>query len=70
MFFKKLKNKTLLLLTLTLFIPTNVLAYSKYIIAGGENIGIELKSDGIIIVGTYKVNNNFCFSYIIFLFWI
>jgi len=58
MFFKKLKNKAMLLLTLTLFIPTNVFAYSKYIIAGGENIGIELKSDGIIIVGTYKVNNN------------
>ena len=28
------------------------------IIAGGENIGIELKSDGIIIVGTYKVGDN------------
>lgn len=60
MFFKKLKNKTmlLLLLTISLILPTNVLAYSQYIMAGGENIGIELNSDGIIIVGTYKVNGN------------
>lgn len=60
MFFKKFKNKTmlLLLLTISLILPTNVLAYSQYIMAGGENIGIELNSDGIIIVGTYKVNGN------------
>ena len=60
MFFKNLKNKImlLLLLTISLILPTNVLAYSKYIMAGGENIGIELNSDGIIIVGTYKVNGN------------
>ena len=32
--------------------------YSDYVIAGGENIGIELNSKGIIIVGTYSVNNN------------
>ena len=36
--------------------PIQVLAYSEYIIAGGENIGIELNAKGIIIVGTYKVN--------------
>ena len=36
--------------------PIQVLAYSEYIIAGGENIGIELNSKGIVIVGTYKVN--------------
>mgnify|MGYP002286593215 FL=1 len=41
-----------------LFIPTYALAYSDYVIAGGENIGIELNSKGIIIVGTYSVNNN------------
>ena len=41
-----------------MIIPTQVLAYSDYIIAGGENIGIELNSDGIIVVGTYKINNS------------
>ncbi len=57
MFFKKIKNKTLTLLLL-LIIPNFVLAYSDYIIASGENIGIELKSSGIIVVGTYDVNGD------------
>ena len=39
-----------------LIIPTYTLAYSDYILAGGENIGIELNSKGVIIVGTYEVN--------------
>lgn len=56
MFFKKIKNKLLLLSLATIIIPINVLAYSDYIIAGGENIGIELNSKGVIIVGTYEVN--------------
>ncbi len=56
--FSKHKITTLLLLLLTnVFIPLNVLAYSDYIIASGKNIGIELKSKGIIIVDTYKVGN-------------
>lgn len=57
MFFKKIKNKFLFVLLL-LIIPNIALAYSDYIIAGGENIGIELKSSGIIIVGTYEVSGN------------
>ena len=57
MFFKKIKNKLLLTLLL-LIIPSITLAYSDYVIAGGENIGIELKSSGIIIVGTYEVSGN------------
>ena len=55
MFFKKIKNKLLLSLTL-LIIPNITLAYSDYIIAGGDNIGIELNSKGVIIVGTYEVS--------------
>lgn len=55
MFFKKIKNKLFLMLLL-LIVPSTILAYSDYVIAGGENIGIELKSSGIIIVGTYEVN--------------
>lgn len=59
MFFKKFK-KTCLTLLLSLFIiPINVLAYSDYIIAGGENIGIELKAKGIMVVGVYKVGDNY-----------
>lgn len=44
------------LLTFLLF-PSFTLAYSDYIIAGGNNIGIELSTNGIIIAGTYKVND-------------
>lgn len=57
MFFKKTKNKILLFFFLLFSMPINALAYSDYIIAGGENIGIELNSDNVIIVGTYKVGN-------------
>lgn len=37
--------------------PFSVLAYSEYLIPGGENIGIELKTSGVVIVGTYQVND-------------
>lgn len=58
MFFKKIKNKLFLLIALSIFIiPNTILAYSDYIIAGGENVGIELNSKGVIVVGTYEVNN-------------
>lgn len=57
--FSKHKFTTLILLLLTnIMLPLNVFAYSDYILAGGQNIGIELDSAGIIIVGTYKVGNN------------
>lgn len=56
MFFKKIK-KTLIVILLTLSImPQITLAYSDYIVAGGSNIGMELKADGVIIVGLYKVS--------------
>ena len=59
MFLKKFK-KTCLALLLSLFImPSFILAYSKEIIAGGQNIGIELNAKGIMVVGVYKVGNNY-----------
>ena len=57
MFFKKIKKLNLLIL-LTLFImPTFVYAYSSEIIAGGQNIGIEIKTNGVVIVGTYETGS-------------
>ena len=56
MFFKKLKKSFILLFLSTFIIPINALAYSKYIIPGGENVGITLSSKGVIIVGTYEIN--------------
>lgn len=45
------------LLTFYLFIPISVFAYSDYLIASGQNIGIELKSDYVLVVGSYKIND-------------
>lgn len=44
---------------LLLCIPIKVLAYSNEIIPGGENIGIHLNTDGIVIVGFYEVNGTY-----------
>ena len=46
------------LLLVYLLFPISVIAYSDYLIASGKNIGIELKSNNIIIVGSYKVNDH------------
>ena len=53
--FKKLYRIIILSISLFLF-PLNVLAYSEYIIPGGENVGIEINSKGIMVIGFYKVN--------------
>ena len=55
---KKFKISFVLTL-LTFIIPFNVLAYSDYIIAGGENIGIEIKTDGVMIVGMYEIDGTY-----------
>lgn len=52
-----MKKFILSLLTFYLFIPISVFAYSDYLIASGQNIGIELKSDYVLVVGSYKINN-------------
>ena len=49
--------KTAIFLLLTFSMPLNALAYSDYIIAGGDNIGIELNASGVLVVGTYDINN-------------
>lgn len=56
----KIKNKLLSFIILLFFsIPLNVFAYSNYIIPGGETIGIEVNSKGVLVVGFYKVNNSY-----------
>lgn len=55
---KKLKIKFLILLT-SFIMPISILAYSDYIIPGGENIGIEIKSKGVMVVGLYEVNGKY-----------
>lgn len=52
-------KKTFLSLLLTFFCIPGVYAYSDYIIAGGQNIGIELNAKGVMVVGFYKVDNRY-----------
>ncbi len=48
-----------LLALLLIIIPLNLLAYSNTIIPGGETIGIEIKTKGLVVVGFYKVNDKY-----------
>lgn len=59
MFFKKLKKSFLILLLTLSIMPNYVLAYSDYIIASGKNIGIELNTNGVMVVGLYKVDGDY-----------
>ena len=36
--------------------PFYVFAYSKYIIPGGDTLGIEVNSKGLVVVGFYNVD--------------
>src|SRR5699024_10297951 len=59
LFFKKIKLQFLFLLLALFIIPTTGYAYSKYIVPGGQTIGIEVNSDGILVVGFYKVDEQY-----------
>lgn len=50
-------KKTMILL-MFLSMPFTVFAYSNKIIAGGENVGIELRSNGVVVVGFYDISGN------------
>ena len=54
-----MKKKMMIFICLIFFMPLIVLAYSKEVILGGETLGIEIKNDGVLIVGFYKVNGNY-----------
>ena len=55
-----MKKKLIIGLALMSIFPFNVYAYSNYIYAGGDNIGIEISSKGVMVVGFYEnleINN-------------
>lgn len=56
MLLKKMKKTSILILLSLFILPLYVQAYSDYIYAGGENIGIEIKTNGVIVIGSYKVD--------------
>ena len=51
-------KKGLLLLTILLW-PHIALAYSNFIIPGGQSIGVDTKMQGIMIIGFYKINGSY-----------
>ena len=53
-----MKKLRILLISLVI-LPLNVLAYSDYIIPGGDTLGIEINSDGIMVIGFYEVNGKY-----------
>ncbi len=55
-----IKNISKYMITVaSLLLPINTLAYSEYIIPGGQSVGIEINTDGIMIVGFYKVDGKY-----------
>ena len=53
----KFKKIFLMLLITLISIPNTIYAYSNKVILGGNNIGIEVKTKGILVVGLYEINN-------------
>ena len=55
------KNRlhNLFVLLLLFIMPLNVFAYSNYVIPGGNTVGIEVNSKGVLIVGFYKVKDSY-----------
>ena len=53
------KNKLqhIFLLLLLFIMPLNVFAYSNEVIVGGQTVGIEVNSKGVLVVGLYKVKD-------------
>lgn len=53
-----MKKMKILVWIYILLMPFYVWAYSEYIIPGGDTLGIEVTSEGVMVVGFYKVNGN------------
>lgn len=51
--------KRLILFLTILFCPLNVFAYSEYIIPGGDTIGVDVETDGVMIIGFYKIDGKY-----------
>ena len=53
-------KRLFLSLLVSLLLPiSTIYAYSDKVILGGHNIGIEVKTNGVLVVGLYKVNNEY-----------
>lgn len=48
-----------IILILFFILPINIFAYSSYLIPGGQTIGINVKMEGVMVVGFYKINGSY-----------
>lgn len=55
-------RKIIFTLVLFLYSLPCAYAYSDKLIVGGQNIGIEVKTKGILVAGLYKINNDYVAS--------
>ncbi len=53
----KIKEKIIIIFIMLTIFPTTIFAYSNKIIAGGESIGIEINTNGVLIAGFYNIGN-------------
>jgi len=56
--------KKILYMIILFLLPCYVLAYSNYIIPGGDTVGIEIKGEGVVVVGFYKVDGKYINNYL------
>lgn len=59
MSFKKFKAFLAIFIITTFIMPQILFAYSKHIVVGGENIGLRINSNGVIVAGFYKVSGKY-----------
>ncbi len=51
-------KRIIISLFLSILMPISVVfAYTDKVYLGGENVGIEVKTDGVLVVGLYKIND-------------
>lgn len=54
-----MKRYICLFICLLGFLPIHVFAYSDKVILGGESIGIQIETPGVMVIGFYKVNGDY-----------
>ena len=54
-----MKRNICLFICLLGFLPIPVFAYSDKVILGGESIGIQIETPGVMVIGFYKVNGDY-----------
>ena len=52
-------KKFIVFLCILMMSPLSVLAYSSEVILGGETIGIDIESDGVMVIGFYKIDGKY-----------